>query len=146
MYVDNKCFSIQVHAMAQLFLLSSSVARNSRISLSSINSRSCDAKSPDQYGDFLQQFGSFKTCDIMFDLKVVLTIWMYSSLSSVFPLKMGTLNAGIFVSVLLTVKLTIWLDLFRFSVDVLLYSANHVVSTRYPIPGDNYSFSCRATV
>jgi len=107
MSMDNKCFLMRVHTLAQLFSPSSSVAKNNRIPLSLIVSRIHDAKAPDQYGEFLQWLGSSKKCDISFDLKVVFTILMYSSPSSVSPLNMGTLKAGILVSVFLTVELTI---------------------------------------
>ena len=66
MSMDDKCFSIRVHTLTQLFSPSSSVARNHRISLSSIDSRSRDTKAPDQYGELSQWFGSSKNCDIAF--------------------------------------------------------------------------------
>jgi len=99
MSVDDKCFSIRVHTLVQLFSPSISVVRINSVSLSLIDSRNRDVKFPDQYGELLQWFGSSNSCDIAFDLKVVFTIRIYSFPSSIPPLKMGTLNTGIFVSV-----------------------------------------------
>jgi len=87
MLVDDEWHSIFVYTLAQLFPLYSSVARNNRISDSSINSLSLDANAPDQNGELLQFVLSSKNCDIAFDLKVVFTIRMYSSPSRVLPLK-----------------------------------------------------------
>jgi len=140
MSVDNKCFLMRIHTLAQLLSQSSSVFRSSRISLSSIDSRSRDAKAHDQYGELSQWLELSQNCDIALNLKDIFIILMYSSPSSVSILKMGTLNAGILVSVFLPVPLTIWLDLLRLSIDLLLYSTNHVVRAWYPIPGDKYSF------
>jgi len=74
MPVDNKWNSILVHTLAKLLSLSSSVARNDRMSDSLIDSLSLDANAPNQNSELLQLVLSSKNYKIAFDLKVIFTI------------------------------------------------------------------------
>jgi len=107
MSVDDKWHSILIHTLAQLISPFSSTERNDSMYDSSIDSLSLDANVPDQNGELLQFVVSSQNCAIVFDLKVVFTIRIYSSPSRASPLKMVILKAGIFVSVFLTAALAI---------------------------------------